>query len=138
MNLTAVPFEVRPPAFFRWALTVLFAAAVVVGLLGMHTLSMGHDEHPAVSAPADHGHAEVVNEQSVGDVGCADCGSSQGHEALMLVCVLGLLVALLLIARPEHRVLRARGPDLRAFASPTSIPGAPRPLSLHELSISRT
>lgn len=137
--LTMLELAKRPSRLWRWALMVLFSAGVVIGLLGMHTLSSGHSEHSVTSVSASqHGHTESDGAQQALDEGCADCGSTQGHTALMLVCVLGLLVSVLLLVRPTPGVLRLRGPatSSRDLLVPDS--WVPRTPSLHELSISRT
>lgn len=138
--LTMLELAKRPSGLWRWALMVLFSAGVVIGLLGMHTLSSGHSEHSVTSVSAPHqDHAESAGPLQVLDEGCADCGSTQGHAALMLVCVLGLLVTLLLLVRPIARgTLRLHGRDasFRQMLVPDS--WVSRTLSLHELSISRT
>lgn len=137
MMLTALNSVQRSPGLWRWALIVLFAAGIVLGLLSMHTLSAGHGAPPAATA-ADHGHAGAMGEQPGGDVGCADCGSPGGHESLTMVCVLGLLVTLLLIGRSTHGPLHVRGPAAPAIGLPIAVPSVARPPSLDELSISRT
>ncbi len=138
--LTMLELAKRPSGLWRWALMVLFSAGVVIGLLGMHTLSSGHSEHSVTSVSGSpHGHAESAEPQQVLDEGCADCGSTEGHTALMLVCVLGLLATLLLLVRPTaHGTLHLRGPD--ACFRPLLVPGSwvSRTPSLHDLSISRT
>lgn len=143
-----IPFPLvssaHPLEVWRWALTVLFAAGVMVGLLGMHTLSSGHAELPVgttVSA-VGHDHSMVESEPSHhtgADVGggCVDCDTS-GHDALMMVCLLGLLVTLLLVGRPASGLTRTRHPlfTVPALSAPWS--RVPPPPSLLELSISRT
>lgn len=128
------------PAFWRWALVVLFATGVVAGLLGMHTLSAGHAEAPITSLSTDaqaHGH-EQSSIGTSGDVSeCADCGTS-GHDALMMICILGLLATLLTIARPAHVVLSAHIPRMTIRHTPGAGVLLAHPPSLHELSISRT
>lgn len=140
---TPLMSEARPPVFWRWALTVLFAAAVIVGLLGMHTLSAGHAELPTATASAAmHEHSSVGTDavgavQFNAETGCVDCGSPS-HEALMMVCLLGLLVTLLLVARTAPSLMRGRHPGFVVrvvHALSSRVPPGP---SLLELSISRT
>jgi hypothetical protein len=137
---------VRPPVFWRWALTVLFAAAVMVGLLGMHTLSSGHAQFPmatTASSAAAHEHS-TVGAPAVDDAppvvesGCTDC-NSPSHDALMMVCLLGLLVTLLLAARSAPSLMmRARHSAVGVRAVAVLSSRVPPSLSLLELSISRT
>lgn len=107
--LTMLELAKRPSGLWRWALMVLFSAGVVIGLLGMHTLSSGHSEHSVTSVSGSpHGHAESAEPQQVLDEGCADCGSTEGHTALMLVRArtVGDTVA----ARSSHRPRDAASP----------------------------
>ncbi|MDO8383948.1 MAG: DUF6153 family protein [Microbacterium sp.] len=140
MPTTTLTRVARPPEFWRWALDVLFAAGVMIGLLGMHTLSVGHGD-PAmttVSAAAAHDQMSMMDEHAAAESGCVDCGSTGGHEALMLACVLGLMATFLLLIRPGIDLFRVRGPSLRMVAFLASVARSPWPPSLHELSISRT
>lgn len=130
----------RPPAIWRWALIVMLAVGVVGGLLAMHILSAGHRD-PAVmsmSTPATHDHSPTMDEHAVAESGCADCGSTGEHGAAMLACVLGLMVALLLVSRPSSVLYRVRERGLRFVSVFAPEIRPPRPPSLHELSISRT
>lgn len=129
---------------WRWALTVLFAAAVMVGLLGMHTLSSGHAELSMSTAASavEHEHSTAATAamdapQTDAGTGCADCGSSS-HDALMMVCLLGLLVTLLLVARPATGLIRTPHSLVPVRATPTLSSRVPPGPSLLELSISRT
>jgi hypothetical protein len=132
----------------------LLVAAVIAGLLAMHTLNLhgtpaAHTPAVSVSA-ADSGAAHQggthegaarthVTSGSVHDPGgsCAGCGSD-GHLNTAMACVLALLVALLLLVPP--RMLHGW---LHVPSRPVSVirliggvrPEAP---SLHVLCISRT
>ncbi|WP_137843227.1 DUF6153 family protein [Microbacterium sp. 2FI] len=130
-------------------LTVLFAALVITGLLGMHTLTTAHAQHSvAVSTAtvtahvdpvhADHLHAEAATPDTHGDEGCADCGSSGSHHAMFMACVLGLLVTILLVSRVKPALLRVRGSGTVARFLRAVVLPPPRPPSLAYLSISRT
>lgn len=133
---------VRPPMFWQWAMSVVFASLVLVGLLGMHTLSVSHSESSPVAATSmegGHGHDALAGSSGSLDVGCADCGATGEHDALMLACVLGLLVTILLAVRAGPRVIRSFGrPRIVAIALRSPILTPSRPPSLLELSISRT
>lgn len=139
--LGPVARELRPPVFWQWAMSVVLAALVVVGLLGMHTLSVGHSEPVPVSAVehgGGHDHNAMAAPSGAPEVGCADCGGGE-HGAMMLACVLGLLVTVMLVARTGPGVVRRFGrPGIVALAIRPPIPVRPRPPSLLELSISRT
>lgn len=141
MTLSPMRSLALTPVLWRWALSVVFAALVVVGLLGMHTLSTGHSEPAAVAAgvsTVEHDHASMTDTHAAADVGCADCGSGSDHDALMLACVLGLLVALLLIARAGPGMIYRHGPLVLEFVVRSPLEAPLRPPSLLELSISRT
>ncbi|MBE7954636.1 hypothetical protein ILP86_09930 [Microbacterium sp. R1] len=128
----------------------LLVAAIVLGLLAMHTLNL-HGT-PAAHAPATisvaasdavgaHHSAAGAHESggTASDLGgtCADCGGSD-HLGMAMACVLALLLVLLILAPPQ--------------LLPGWMHTAPRPLlvarfidqlrsrapSLHVLCISRT
>lgn len=133
---------------------------VIVGLLGMHTLSAGasghgtmmpaqhHNTvtaHVAVSsdpAPVHHGAPVSTPQLSMAafDVGAAtDTGMPVSHDEMLLACVLALLVGLVLFFAPQLMGGVFRPVAHRAAISRlagTSI--RPRPPSLIFLSISRT
>lgn len=151
MTKLSLRSDQRPAAFWRWALVVVFASLVMVGLLGMHTLSVGHsdpvtaaavsieDAHAShVATEATHVPATLHHTGTAHDAGCVDCGSGGMHDALMLACVLGLLVAILWVARPGVLVVLSRGPSIVTFVHAPPSPAPIRPPSLLELSISRT
>lgn len=117
-------------------------AAIIVGLLAMHSLN----SHTETAAPAtatemhehgtaDHGTADHGTAQLATDGDCADCG---GHTSMLaMACVLALLIVSLLLFLPRVGItwgaaLRA-GPALIARAAVL-----PRPPSLLVLCISRT
>lgn len=145
----------QPSASPRWLLAALFAALVIAGLLGMHTLSTGHSDSRVAaismgtismgtasigtaSMDADHGHAAPGPMEADADSGCLDCGTSDSPHAMMMACVLGLLVTLLLVCRTGPGLVRARGPSIVAPFLRAAISLRPRPPSLTVLSISRT
>ena len=154
MSLLAVAEIVRAAHTRRSSLlaALLIAAAVTAGLLSMHVLNThgtisGH--HGTVAVAADHGvsaHSTAPVDAGPGigsvdvtaDPGCAGCPTD--HSAVWMACVLGLLVAVVLIAAIGARSLRrSRLAGARAVLAPThhllrSLP----PPSLTALCISRT
>ncbi|AZS40285.1 hypothetical protein CVS54_01611 [Microbacterium oxydans] len=143
---------------FRGLLSaVLLVAAIILGLLGMHTLNLHGTPSaeapaavampvsdtattPAHHAAAPHGAAQAHpsgNSTNAGDMSCAGCGSDD-HAGMAMMCVLALLLALALVIAPGA---------LRAWAttvfrsSPTGAltsRALPQTPSLHVLCISRT
>ncbi|GAA1979594.1 DUF6153 family protein [Microbacterium pumilum] len=113
-------------------------AAIIVGLLAMHSLNShtAHAEPMAVLSvhdtnAIDHGTAQPATEED-----CSDCG---GHTSMLaMTCVLALLVASLLLLLPRRGItwtaaLRRAGP------SPlTRVTTLSKPPSLLVLCISRT
>ncbi|WP_226532969.1 DUF6153 family protein [Microbacterium paraoxydans] len=136
---------------FRGLLSaVLLVAALIVGLLGMHTLNLhgtaAADSPAAVATSADESasaHHGAVEAHPSGtptgsaETSCAGCGTDD-HSGMAMMCVLALLLALVLLFAPG--VLRGwtqpllRSP-LLAFSRARVLPRAP---SLHVLCISRT
>lgn len=136
--------------FRRVLLGGLLVAAVVIGLLAMHTLNL-HGT-PAAHAPAaisasatgaDEAHHLAAGMHESGgtasDLGpaCTDCGGSD-HLGMALACVLALLLVLLVLVPP--RLLPgwmhiAPRPLLVARSIDRMLSRAP---SLHVLCISRT
>ncbi|PKQ35402.1 MAG: hypothetical protein CVT61_06260 [Actinobacteria bacterium HGW-Actinobacteria-11] len=144
---------------FRGVLSgVLLVAAIIVGLIGMHTLNLhgtaaadapaaaaisgGHPasisgEHPA---SVQHGIMQAPPAGSPTDttqMSCPACGTDD-HVSMAMMCVLGLLLALVLLLVPSlirgwlQPLLQSR--FLRSFRA-QALPRAP---SLHVLCISRT
>ncbi|MGA1827334.1 DUF6153 family protein [Microbacterium sp.] len=160
MRVRPIQQSEQPPASPRWLLAALFAALVIAGLLGMHTLSTAHSDSRVAaismgtasmgtasmgtasigtaSMDADHGHAAPGPMDADADSGCLDCGTSDSPHAMMMACVLGLLVTLLLVCRTGPGLVRARGPSIVAPFLRAAISLRPRPPSLTVLSISRT
>jgi|TARA_B100000519_G_scaffold197767_1_gene206078 hypothetical protein len=128
----------RLPRPLRWLLAVCFASAVIVGLMGMHTISSAHGEPmTSMSAAADHGHQASPADPEA-SAGCSSCGSGGDHDALMMMCVLALLATLLLLVLPREGRWWLRSALLQLRSSPRPRPAPSRPPSLLELSISRT
>ncbi|MCR8671497.1 hypothetical protein [Agrococcus sp. HG114] len=137
----------------RLLLLVLAVTAVLMGLLGMHTLSGGsHAAHDASPLPVatesrhvgDHtGHAgheqTVAPVDAAGPLAALEC-TSDGCEALVAMaagCVLALLVLGLLLLRRAAAGSLVRLPLPERHVRPTGMRRAPA-LTLAELSISRT
>jgi hypothetical protein len=132
----------------RRILTAFFAvSAVVFGLLAMHVMiTLGASPSPDGSGMTSH---HVMSETSRADLttspmmnatpdGCAGTCSPE-HDMISMICVLALLVTLLLLTVQLFRIpwdelrLWSRAHTPRPNARP-----APKPPSLHALSISRT
>lgn len=150
MRVRPIQRSEQPPASPRWLFAALFAALVIAGLLGMHTLSTAHSDSGVAavsmgtgsmgtaSMDADHVHAAPGSMDADADPGCLDCGTSNSPHAMIMACVLGLLVTLLLVCRAGPGLVRARGPSIVAPFLRAAINLRPRPPSLTVLSISRT
>ena len=145
-----------PRALCRLLVLVPVALAVIMGLLGMHTLTGSHASPAAETTMASVHSAGVALATSVGGAGVAavedgssvdhctgDCSYPAGmpdHSMLMMVCVLALLAAVIILLAPTALALlaytlarvHARGRSLLA-----RLPH-PRPPSLIVLSVSRT
>ena len=129
----------------RLLLAVFAVAALVVGLLAMHSMSLdSHNEVVAAAHSATEGHEHstaIVNTHDASEVqlsnGCAgDCG--MGHS-MLTACVLALLMAVLAV--PAAALLSrwsAAVPLLAALARSAGATVALPPPSLTALSISRT
>lgn len=131
-------------------LGVLLVAAVIVGLLAMHTLNLhgtAAADAPAAMSMAAPGPAHSSHDTAAGPasgdtqgdrgMSCAGC-TTDDHSGMAMICVLALLLVMLLLAPP--RLLR-RGPGtvLRTPLAETHLARLlPRPPSLHVLCISRT
>jgi hypothetical protein len=123
-------------------LLIVVTAAIIVGLLAMHSLNSHTETAAPAAAAAMHEHdttnpgaADHGTSQPATDAECADCG---GHASMLaMACVLALLIVSLLLFLPRVGItwgaaLRA-GPALIARAAVL-----PRPPSLLVLCISRT
>lgn len=132
----------------RLAAGMFLPAAVVVGLLTMHTLTAPAATSPTIAAeatvrvdtPGQPAHAlRGVNQaHTVAGVGCDGC-SAPDHVSAAMACVLALLMALLVLTPPALAPRWMHPPKMRRAA--TSQPAAAdlrRPPSLHALCISRT
>ncbi|NYF18438.1 hypothetical protein HDC37_003302 [Microbacterium sp. AK009] len=122
-------------------LLIALTAAVIVGLLAMHSLNThtaAQTGHQATVATASVTVDDHHSGATVTDEGCADCGS--GHaDMLAMACVLALLASVLLLARLRpSQVWLSVLPRPRPLSA--ALPGRPRlrPPSLTALCISRT
>lgn len=143
MTLNATRTRLHPRMPWRWMLSVLLAALVMVGLLSMHTLMTGHSEAPSggvSSIEAEHGHGSSPNAGALSESACESCTSGGMHDALSVVCVIGLLAAALWAARSGPGVIRRRRSARTVLARLVAVPTSAmtRPPSLLDLSISRT
>ena len=146
MSMIALAQRLRPGRRgLGRAVLVLVAvtAAIIVGLLAMHSLN-GHTETAApVSTAAIHEHDAMdpgVADHGTSQLGtageCADCGGHAGMWA-MVACVLALLSVTLLLIVPRIEINLAAA--LRAGPAPIARwTRLPRPPSLLDLCISRT
>ena len=142
------PYEtqpnLQPPGIPRWLLVALLAAAVITGLLGMHTLTTTHSDVFLSAAPAEaaahaeHSHLSLPSIQAHSDADCVDCGQNGSPHAMAMACVLGLLVTLVLACRARPSLVRGSGPSIFAPFLRRASTLLPRPPSLIDLSISRT
>lgn len=128
-----------------WALTVVLG--IVLGLLGMHTLSgdaMGHGPGMSMSAghasgASPHDPAGPASPVSSGAPDTADVSEPPLHSAMLMSCVLALLAALTLIAPPTASVgLRPRLHRMPGGRASLTRAAPPRPPSHIVLCISRT
>jgi len=125
-----------------WVLTVVLG--IVLGLLGMHTLSgdaMGHG--PGMSMSAAHASATAPHAAaphvSSGAPGAADVSDPPLHSSMLMSCVLALLAALTLIVPPTASVgLRPRLHRMPGSRASLTRAAPPRPPSHIVLCISRT
>ncbi len=118
--------------------------AVVVGLLGMHTLDLGGTEAGVAGATSERSgathHAAAVSDDADAAStahGCATCEAS-GHLAMTAACVLLLLAVGLALTAPGIRPawLHERAPAVDGRPPRSGMPS--RAPSLHALCISRT
>ena len=131
-------------------LAILLVAAVIVGLLAMHTLNLhgtAAADSPAsmtMSAAAAPGtaHHDTAGAHDSGapaddrSMSCAGCAGDD-HLGMATLCVLALLLILLLVI-PPHALRGWASATLRPHLIETLTARAPRAPSLHVLCISRT
>ncbi|WP_127474202.1 DUF6153 family protein [Microbacterium sulfonylureivorans] len=127
-----------------WLVVATFAALLIVGLLGMHTLSSAHsppdlgtETTHAMTADAGHAHETSTPAGTGLESECSDC-ATDGQHVMAMACVLGLLATLLLICRARPGLVRVNGTSIvDAVLRPAVVRLRPPP-SLNLLSISRT
>ncbi|MBD8011187.1 MULTISPECIES: DUF6153 family protein [Microbacterium] len=139
----------RPQLSLR-ALLMLGGATlmVIVGLLAMHTFTSepaGHGSVGLTHSAAGEEHATVAastvaSESTACEGAChVNTGHGQGHNEMLIACVLALLAGLLLLLPPiliqRHRLPPHRAVSLVRWEAIGILPRAP---SLTFLSISRT
>jgi hypothetical protein len=138
--MTAIRTIRRPPRAVLLTLSLgLVVGAIVLGLVGMHTLSVDAPHHAPAAVVSEHHLAEGMQSTSPASDECTPTGCQPAHAMGLAFCVLALLVLSLLIGAAPPRTgrwmmipltLRSLEPNLRAVA--------PDPPSLIALSISRT
>lgn len=157
MDMQRLPRMFRNPSPGR-ALLVAVATVlmVIVGLVGMHTLSVGETTHGV--GTGNHGTATQLDVSSSGNPGSGTLGGAEVHSGtcddncqsstpgplqhtdVMMACALALLVGFifLLPIAAMYRTRTHQGQTL-FFATPLrELSPLPRPPSLIVLSISRT
>ena len=119
------------------------AAALIVGLLGMHASGSTAQHGPASAArPALHDTgSEAPTLRSADHEPLCDCAapSPSPEHSMLLMCALAVLVALLVLDRPGsllRLITRTRSPSVMERAAGSL--SRHRPPSLIALSISRT
>jgi hypothetical protein len=141
--MTAIRDIPRPPRAVLLTLSLgLIVGAIVIGLVGMHTLSIDAPHHApmaAVAADLHAGQPEGIQVASPAPDECATTGCQPAHALGLAMCVLALLVLTLVVGAAQPRTgrwmttlltLRSPEPERRAVD--------PHPPSLIALSISRT
>lgn len=123
---------------------VAVSLGVIFGLLAMHSMNThamasGHSDTVAVGNVTEthHEHTAPAPALPNDDAGCAGCSEDAGMT--WMACVLALLVAVVLLARPAawwHSLSQLTILHLLSWARPTGHPL--RPPSLTVLCISRT
>lgn len=125
-------------------LLIAIAAAIIVGLLAMHSFRnhighiepAGHEHHANSAAVHGDGSASYGAAQPVAAEECSDCG--EHTSMIVMTCILAVLAVTLLALRPHQGLLR--GAALRrAGPAPAARTAAPAIApSLIALCISRT
>lgn len=134
---------ISPTMAGRLLVSLFAGAAIIVGLLAMHTMNADADDMAPTSAVSvgavmpDH-HAHVAATAGGVDCGIACPGDMPSHDMSVMACVLALLMLLLVIGVPAIVRLRtAAAPPGPASRWPSTAIAA-QPPSLQVLSISRT
>lgn len=120
------------PSVLAW---LMIAAAVIAGLLGMHTLG-SHTAAPTHESAT--GHASMIGEPSQASAACAGCSSEADGVPAAMACVLALLAVLLLLPRAGASFWPAPLAGGREDRPAVYAIGTRRLLSLYELQVIRT
>lgn len=158
MNMQRLQRDPGNPSSVRPLLVVLSAVLmVIIGLLGMHTLSAGSASHGAgagshgaatlIEAPSSSGHSNIgaPGSAKLNSGACDDaCQSSASqpvqHTDVMMACVLALIVGFifLLPIAAMYRTRMHQGQSRFVLMQLRRLSLPPLPPSLIVLSISRT
>ncbi|MGV8885958.1 MAG: DUF6153 family protein [Microbacteriaceae bacterium] len=145
MSIATFRISLRPQRNL-WS-GVLFAvvavAAIVTGLLAMHSLNLEHSMGTNVgssSMVAQH-HEQAMADGAAHDVASEPCGDPcmPNHSLSAMACILALLVSALLVG--TARMVTGRHFGVSWISSSARMAVAirlPEPPSLHDLCISRT
>jgi hypothetical protein len=145
MTLADLRAALRPQAAVlrRMLLTVAAVAAIIVGILAMHSLS-GDSHHTAapgvVTASASHHAAPIAMpgaDPSSAETTC-DGGCEPDHAMGLAECILALLIVVIMLMPPGSLQVWARMSLGLIRILPRGALAPRRPPSLHRLSISRT
>ncbi|MEP7113067.1 MAG: DUF6153 family protein [Ilumatobacteraceae bacterium] len=132
---------------WRTVLLSLFAvAALIVGLIAMHSLNLDNSHHAAgLASPAADHHAPASSTTDTSALAshtleCGGEGCDPGHSMSFMTCILALLVASIAFGVAVTALLGRHGNIRRQLQLlVTRLHSAiPPPPSLHVLSISRT
>ncbi|WP_373298453.1 DUF6153 family protein [Pseudolysinimonas yzui] len=145
VTLSAIRSVAHPPtaAVRTLLLSLLGVAAVVVGLLAMHTFSLDEPTHTPAAAvsPMEHQAGETARspEPPATSSDCGTSGCEPMHAMGFMACLLALLVVSLVFGAAPHisRWLANLRTDGRVLLS-ALLAAVPAPPSLISLSISRT
>lgn len=130
----------RPPRAVRLTLSLaLVVGAIVIGLVGMHTLSVDAPHRAPVAVASEHHLAQEMPSTPPAQDECGPAGCQPLHAMGLAMCVLALLVLALVtgVAPPRTGRWMVTLPTSRSL-EPKVRAVAPDPPSLIALSISRT
>ena len=121
----------------RWLWRVILAAAIAFGVFAMHSgVSAPTTEHAPIAATAASHHTGEPT--AVEEPACAGCVAPDGHEVAAAMCVFVLLSVGLWLAPPQLSGLHVASLSRQWIGVLLRHTRVPAPLSLHQLSISRT
>lgn len=144
MTLAAIRRGMQPRATLLRTvlLTAVGVAALMFGLLAMHTLNLAGPHHEAAASVSQTDHSMLAagddsHESSAAECGEGGCGVVDSMGAM--ACVLALLVAAIAFAAPAVRTRWMEMlPQLVAAPVRVEVTSPEHPPSLIALSISRT